>query len=117
MQRLEYLYRSELPSRAITVYLYLADRAGQQESCFPSVPTIARHTGLSERTVQRAILDLKKGGFLRVRGRQRRNGADSSNLYTLTNVETGWRHFQKPLTRDYSRHSLSPGGCHGDGGM
>ena len=51
MQRLEYLYRSELPSRAITVYLYLADRAGQQESCFPSVPTIARHTGLSERTV------------------------------------------------------------------
>ena len=88
MQRLEYLYRSELPSRAIAVYMYLADRAGQKGTCFPSVPRIARD--LSERTVQRAILDLKKGGFLRVRGRQRRNGADSSNLYTLTNVETGW---------------------------
>lgn len=90
MGKLEYLYRSELPSRAIAVYLYLADRAGQEDYCFPSVPTIARHTNLSERTVQRAILDLKKGGFLCVRGWQRKNGADSSNLYTLKNPGTGW---------------------------
>lgn len=90
MQRLEYLYRSELPSRAITVYLYLADRAGQQESCFPSVPTIARHTGLSVNTVRRAIQDLKQGGFVLVNERLRWNGADSSNLYTLTNIEPGW---------------------------
>lgn len=90
MGKLEYLYRSELPSRAITVYLYLADRAGQQESCFPSVPTIARHTGLSVNTVRRAIQDLKQGGFVLVNERLRWNGADSSNLYTLTNIEPGW---------------------------
>ncbi len=88
MQKLEYLYRSELPSRAIVVYMYLADRAGQEDFCFPAVPTIARHTNLSVRTVQRAILDLKKGGFLRVQERRRWNGADSSNLYTLTAVES-----------------------------
>ncbi len=90
MGKLEYLYRSGLPSRAITVYLYLADRAGQQESCFPSVPTIARHTGLSVNTVRRAIQDLKQGGFVLVNERLRWNGADSSNLYTLTNIEPGW---------------------------
>lgn len=90
MQRLECLYRSGLPHRAIAVYMYLADRAGQEDFCFPSVPTIARHTNLSERTVQRAILDLKKGGFLRVQERRRSNGADSSNLYTLMEGKLGW---------------------------
>lgn len=90
MGRLECLYRSDLPSRAIVVYMYLADRAGQKDNCFPGVPRIARDTGLSERTVQRAVQDLKKAGFIQVKERQRWNGADSSNLYTLNNVGFGW---------------------------
>ena len=90
MNKLEYIYRSELPSRAIVVYLYLADRAGKEGTCFPSVPRIARDTGLSGRTVQRAILDLERAGFVRVDGRLRKNGADSSNLYTLTETSAGW---------------------------
>ena len=90
MQRLEYLYRSELPSRAIAVYMYLADRARQKGTCFPSVPRIARDTGLSVNTVRRAIRDLKKTGFVLVDERVRWNGADSSNLYTLTEVGPGW---------------------------
>lgn len=89
MNRLEYIYRSELPSRAIVVYLYLADRAGREGTCFPSVPRIARDTGLSVNTVRRAIQDLKQGGFVLVNERLRWNGADSSNLYTLTNIESG----------------------------
>ena len=90
MGRLENIYRSELPNRAILVYMYLSDRAGIEGQCFPSVPTIARQTKLSEATVHRAIKDLEKGGFLYVTGRQRPNGADSSNLYPLTNAEPGW---------------------------
>ncbi len=90
MRRLECLYRSDLPSRAIVVYMYLADRAGQKEFCFPGVPRIARDTGLSERTVQRAMCDLKKEGFVRVEERHRTNGAASSNLYTLNNLGSGW---------------------------
>ena len=90
MGRLETLYRSDLPHRAIAVYMYLSDRAGKEGSCFPAVPRIARDTGLSERTVQRAILDLKKGGFLHVKERHRWNGAESSNLYKLKDVGSGW---------------------------
>ncbi len=90
MNRLECIYRSDLPSRAIVVYLYLADWAGKEGTCFPSVLRIARDTGLSGRTVQRAILDLKRAGFVQVDGRLRKNGADSSNLYTLTETSTGW---------------------------
>ncbi len=90
MGKLECLYRSGLPNRAIVVYLYLADRAGQKGNCFPSVPRIARDTGLSERTVQRAVLDLKKAGFVHVDGRLRKNGADSSNLYTLAETGPSW---------------------------
>ncbi|WP_236757038.1 helix-turn-helix domain-containing protein [Acutalibacter muris] len=90
MYNMEGLYQSDLPKRAILVYMYLSDRAGKEGQCFPSVPTIARQTKMSEATVHRAIRDLEKGGFLYVTGRQRPNGADSSNLYTLTNAEPGW---------------------------
>lgn len=81
--RLELLYKSDLPHRAIAVYLYLNDRAGKEGSCFPSIPTIARHTGLSQSTVRRAIKDLTRAGFLVVKERFRKSGADSSNLYKL----------------------------------
>ena len=90
MRRLENLYRADLPSRAIVVYMYLSDRAGAEDSCFPGVPRIARDTGLSERTVQRAISDLKKAGFIQVKERYRWNGADSSNLYTLNEPGSSW---------------------------
>ena len=90
MGRLETIYQSELPTRAILVYMYLSDRAGMVGQCFPSVQTIARQTKLSEATVHRAIKDLEKGGFIYKTGRQRPNGADSSNLYTPTNAEPGW---------------------------
>jgi len=83
MSQLEFLYKSDLPHRAIAVYLYLNDRAGQTKKCFPSIPTIASHTGLSQSTVRRAIRDLTQEGFLTVVERQRKNGADSSNLYYL----------------------------------
>jgi len=90
MSRLESIYQSELPNRAILVYMYLSDRAGNTGQCFPSIPTIARQTNLAQNTVRRAIKDLVKAGFLYVTERQRPNGATSSNLYTLTNAEPGW---------------------------
>ena len=50
MSRLENIYQSDLPHRAIVVYMYLSDRAGQEGQCFPSVPTIARQTHLAQNT-------------------------------------------------------------------
>ena len=49
MRNLTELYRMDLPHRAISVYIYLADRAGKKNTCWPSIPTIAKDLKLSER--------------------------------------------------------------------
>ena len=41
MSRLDFLYRMELPHRAVSVYIYLADRANKDGECWPAIPTIA----------------------------------------------------------------------------
>ncbi len=40
MKNLTHLYKMDLPHRAITVYIYLADRANKQNVCWPAIPTI-----------------------------------------------------------------------------
>lgn len=35
------LYASELPHRAVAVYMYLKDRAGRDGKCYPAIGTIA----------------------------------------------------------------------------
>lgn len=77
------IYTSDLPARAITVYMYLKDRAGLKGHCYPSIATMARELKLSRSTVQRAITDLSKAGFISREQRRRENGANSSTLYTL----------------------------------
>ncbi|NCB42236.1 MAG: helix-turn-helix domain-containing protein [Clostridia bacterium] len=77
------IYMCDLPSRAITVYMYLKDRAGTKGECYPSTATMSRELKLSRSTVQRAIMDLRKAGFISKEHRYRENGANSSNLYTL----------------------------------
>lgn len=38
MSRLDFLYRQELPHRAVSVYTYLADRANKDGECWPCDP-------------------------------------------------------------------------------
>ena len=83
MGRLDFLYRSELPHRAVSVYTYLSDRANKDGECWPSIPTIARELKLSQSTVRRALHDLRKAGLLTTEQRLRDNGGKSSLLYTL----------------------------------
>ena len=59
MGRLDFLYRMELPHRAKSVYIYLADRANKDGECWPAIPTIARELKLSQSTVRRALQDLR----------------------------------------------------------
>lgn len=76
------IYKSDLPGRAITVYLYLQSRADNKTmTCFPSVKTIAKDIKLSAATVKRALNDLEKSGFIQRTHQFRKNGAKSSNLY------------------------------------
>lgn len=77
------IYMMDLPHRAKTVYMYLADRADRDGKCYPSIGTMARDLNLSRRTIERAVKDLVQAGLLTKEQRWRHNGGRSSLLYTL----------------------------------
>ena len=83
MSRLDFLYRTELPHRAVAVYIYLADRTNENNECWPAIPTIASDLKLSVSTVRRGIRDLKKAGFIETEQRYRKKGGKSSLLFRL----------------------------------
>ena len=83
MSRLNFLYRTELPHRAVAVYIYLADRTDENNECWPAIPTIASDLKLSPSTVRRGIRDLKKAGLLETEQRYRKKGGKSSLLFRL----------------------------------
>ena len=77
------LYSSELPHRAVAVYMYLRDRCDKDGKCYPAIGTIARELKLSRSTVKRALGDLEQSGRIRKEQRWRENGGKSSNLFYL----------------------------------
>ena len=77
------IYKTNLPHRAIAVYLYLESRANKDRTCYPAIGTIAGELHLSVSTVKRAIIDLEREGFLRKKQRWRENGGRSSLLYEI----------------------------------
>ena len=77
------LYCTDLPHRAVSVYIYLADRANKNGVCWPDIPTIARDLKTSQSTVRRALDDLRKEGLRESEQRYRENGAKSSLLFKL----------------------------------
>lgn len=83
MGRFDFLYRMELPHRAISVYIYLSDRANKNGECWPAIPTIAADLKLSPSTVRRALRDLRKAGLVETKQRYREKGGKSSLLFTL----------------------------------
>ena len=86
MKRIGYfskIYAEELPHRAKAVYMYLKDRSDKNGQCYPAIGTIAKELHLSRRTVERAIEDLSRAGFIKKKKRWRENGGRSSLLYTL----------------------------------
>ncbi len=83
MSRLDFLYRSDLPHRAVSVYIYLFDRTNKDGECWPAIPTIARDLKLSESTVRRALHDLRREGLVESEQRYREKGGKSSLLFKL----------------------------------
>ena len=76
-------YCSDLPHRAVSVYIYLDDRANKDGECWPSISTIAKELKLSQSTVRRALRDLRKADLIETEQRYRKNDAKSSLLYKL----------------------------------
>lgn len=79
------IYReTEIPNKAVFVYLYLCDRACKDESsCFPTIKTIGRDLNISESTVKRAIRELEKREYIDKENRFRKNGGKTSNIYYI----------------------------------
>ena len=73
----------ELPPRARMVYMYLKDRAGKDNQCWPAIRTIARDLKLSRSTVKRALHDLQQTGRIVKTARKRGNGSCTSNSYHI----------------------------------
>ena len=46
------VYSEELPHRAISVYMYLKERADKKSQCYPAMSTIAEELNLSQKTVE-----------------------------------------------------------------
>ncbi len=74
------IYETELPHRAVAVYLYLETRADRERTCYPAIGTIARELHLSVSTVKRAIRDLECAGFIQKKQRWRENGGKSKGI-------------------------------------
>lgn len=83
MSKYSFLYRTDLPHRAVSVYIYLADRANKDDECWPGIRTIARELKLSQSTVRRALNDLRKEGLVETEQRYRESGGSSSLLFRL----------------------------------
>ena len=83
MNYFDSIYSDNLPSRAISVYMYLVNRANSDGQCWPSERRIASDLSLSKSTVKRALADLISHGYVKVEQRYRTNGANSTLLYTL----------------------------------
>ena len=73
---------TNLSATARTVYRALLRYANRNTwSCFPSIATIAKDTGLSKRTIIRQIALLEKEGLLLKIHRTRENNGNTSNMY------------------------------------
>lgn len=66
-----------------SVLLVLADRANDAGETWPRIKTLATETWASERTVRRAIADLKDAGLLETHPMRRADGTKTSLLYRL----------------------------------
>ena len=77
------IYSTNLPHRAVAVYMYLRDRANKDGSCYPAINTIAKDLKISKSTVKRALYDLEKDGYIWHERRYRKTGGNSSNIYYL----------------------------------
>ena len=89
------------------VLMALADAAGDDGYCWPSIPTLARKTGMSERSVQRILRILEKSGLLKVEARFRGDGSATSNGYYLTLIKGG-DNLPSPLSQSKHQVVVSP---------
>jgi hypothetical protein len=97
------------------VLLCLADRADEEDSCFPSQELLAQETEQSVRTVQRQLADLETKGLIKRVHRARSDGnGRTSDRYFLLGVQ-GVNLSPDNLSRKGSLTRQMEGGLHDTG--
>jgi biotin operon repressor len=89
----DWMFRTTLSANARFTYAYLARAAGPNGKCFPGQGTMARYLGISVKSVERVIAELKREGF--IESRRRKNYAGSTNEYLFRD---------HPATRQKIKH-------------
>jgi hypothetical protein len=72
----------ELNGSKLLALLALVDYANEQDTCWPSIPTLARRTRVSERQATRIIQWLEEHGYIECV--ERGNGKGHSSRYLIT---------------------------------
>ena len=83
MSRFNFLFKRDLSHRAVSIYLYLANMANENNECWPAIPTIAKELKISQSTIRRGLQDLRDAGLIDTEQRYRKKGGKSSLLYKL----------------------------------
>ena len=82
------LDRQDLNIYEKMIYIVIARYVDKEDKAFPSVPTIAKKSSMSERQVQTIINSLVKKGLIKREPRiNKYNKSKTSNLYTLLSVK------------------------------
>lgn len=88
-QAITWAYRQDAASSAKFVLVTLADFADEAGTCFPSQERLARLTGLSVRSVRRAVEELEGLGLLVTEHRYGPNGYRTTDRYRLVMADDG----------------------------
>lgn len=72
------------------IYIILLMYADSEQKCFPSINTLCKVSGKSNKTIIRALKGLEEKHLLKKETRITKNG-QSSNLYTLYDFESVWK--------------------------
>ena len=80
--------RQRIPSSPKVALYALASRCNAHGECWPSQPQLCDDTGLSRRTLRRALHSLRDRGLVKIvpRGRNKDKGGRLSDLYIINMV-------------------------------
>ena len=103
IKAMNWAWEQRLPPNSKLILMALADAADEVGQCWPRVRLIAEKCCTSERTVQRVLKELETAGFLHIQRNYRKDGSQSSNVYSLSLASP-----PDKLSPPYDR--LAPGG-------
>lgn len=79
------VWESDLPATDRLVLLSVADHADERDECYPSIGRLVDRTGLTDRSIQKAIKRLCEGGYLAV---ESGGGRNRTNLFRVLKPRT-----------------------------